>query len=268
MPPPAVAGEPILGGDDACPPTGGTDARSTLLAARLRAGSPARLIRRSRIRPSLPEVRRRATGRVGQRRHGSLVPHERDRGAGGTRLPHRGLDGIPGDVWGGQLADPPVLANTGGIYDPATNSWTATTTTGGPSARSGHSAIWTGSKMIVWGGSGNTGAIYDPATDSWTPSSTIGAPSPRGSHAAVWTGTRMIVWGGMDGAGYLDTGGIYDPATDSWTTTTTAGAPTPRLWHTAVWSGSRMVSGGESAPRHRPRSARAGCSIPPPTPGQ
>jgi hypothetical protein len=45
----------------------------------------------------------------------------------------------------------------------------------GEDVLSGHSAVWTGSKMIVWGGmsSGyfNTGAGYDPATDTWTATS-------------------------------------------------------------------------------------------------
>jgi len=42
--------------------------------------------------------------------------------------------------------------NTGGRYDPGTDSWTATNTTNAPSARALHTAIWTGSEMIVWGG--------------------------------------------------------------------------------------------------------------------
>ena len=35
-----------------------------------------------------------------------------------------------------------------------------------------HTAVWTGSEMIVWGGTGanyfNTGGRYNPNTDSWT----------------------------------------------------------------------------------------------------
>ncbi len=42
--------------------------------------------------------------------------------------------------------------NDGGQYDPVGNAWTATTTTGAPSARQYHTAVWTGSRMIVWGG--------------------------------------------------------------------------------------------------------------------
>ena len=32
------------------------------------------------------------------------------------------------------------------------DSWTATSTTNSPSARAGHSTVWTGTEMIVWGG--------------------------------------------------------------------------------------------------------------------
>ena len=57
-------------------------------------------------------------------------------------------------VWGGE--DDPFgntnYLNTGGRYNPSTNTWTATTTVNAPSGRAGHTAIWTGSEMIVWGG--------------------------------------------------------------------------------------------------------------------
>ena len=76
--------------------------------------------------------------------------------------------------------------------------------TGAPSPRLWHTAVWTGSRMIVWGGDAspytNTGGRYDPLTDSWTPVSTAG-PSARALHTATWTGTRMVVWGGRQSAG-------------------------------------------------------------------
>src|SRR5262249_41278168 len=42
--------------------------------------------------------------------------------------------------------------------------------------RASHTAVWTGSEMIVWGGGGTagllaTGGRYTPATDSWAPTS-------------------------------------------------------------------------------------------------
>jgi hypothetical protein len=58
-------------------------------------------------------------------------------------------------VWGGYDGSSGV--NTGGVYDPATDSWTATSEVSAPSARHDHTAVWTGSKMIVWDGSGSTG---------------------------------------------------------------------------------------------------------------
>ena len=156
-------------------------------------------------------------------------------------------------VWGGRAGPVPasyVTVDTGGAYDPATNSWTAITTTDAPGPRDGHTAIWTGDSMIVWGGEKNydadgeldTGGRYDPATGVWTPTSTVDAPSARAAHRAVWTGASMIVWGGYDD----NTGGRYDPGTDSWMPTSNVDAPAPRAGHSMVWTGSSMVVWGGS----------------------
>ena len=65
-------------------------------------------------------------------------------------------------VWGGNGVSGDLM--TGGRYDPGTDSWIATTTINAPSARSYHTAVWTGSEMIVWGGRSssflNTGGRY------------------------------------------------------------------------------------------------------------
>src|SRR5881398_3561346 len=156
-------------------------------------------------------------------------------------------------VWGGFDSFENLL-NTGGRYNPGTDSWTATTTTNAPAARDTQTAVWTGSEMIVWGGRGcsancalNTGGRYNPGTDGWTATSTTNAPAGRLSHTAVWTGSEMIVWGGyyfdVD-FHYLNTGGRYNPATDSWTATSTNNAPTARADHSAVWIGSEMIIWG------------------------
>jgi hypothetical protein len=57
--------------------------------------------------------------------------------------------------------------NDGGLYTPGGNKWTATTTSGAPTGRYYHTAVWTGSEMIVWGGSSSGGDQYD--TWSYTP---------------------------------------------------------------------------------------------------
>lgn len=116
-----------------------------------------------------------------------------------------------------------------------------------PDPRWNHTAVWTGSVMIVWGGRAatvlNTGGRYDPATDTWLPTSTENAPAPREAHTAVWTGRFMVVWGGFDGSS-LNTGGRYDPADDTWLPASTENAPAARSQHTAVWTGSHMIVWG------------------------
>jgi len=79
----------------------------------------------------------------------------------------------------------PVIAGpSGGCTD---DTWTPTSTTGAPDGRYGHTAVWTGSEMIVWGGGDsngnglNTGGTYNPSTDSWTATSTTNAPAARGA---------------------------------------------------------------------------------------
>lgn len=124
--------------------------------------------------------------------------------------------------------------------------WQAMSTTGAPNARFTHTAIWTGSKMIIWGGWNgadlNTGAKYDPITDTWISTTSVtGAPSARHAHAAIWTGSEMIIWGG----GSNNTGGRYNPSTDSWgTPPTTTGAPSAKNEPAAVWTGSEMIVWG------------------------
>ena len=164
-------------------------------------------------------------------------------------------------VWGG-LGRGIVELNSGGRYDPGTDRWTATSNTDGPESRAGHTAVWTSSEMIIWGGVccdcggpcifRNTGGRYNPGTDSWTATSLAGsAPSARNVPTAVWTGSEMTVWGGRDSNGsYLDTGGRYNPSTNSWTATSTTNAPTGRHYHTAVWTGSEMIVwGGQGSPK-------------------
>ena len=81
-------------------------------------------------------------------------------------------------VWGGFscLACVNAPLQTGARYNPGTDTWTPTATAGAPSVRAYHTAVWTGSKMIVWGGYDDaanalfpSGGVYDPATDGWAP---------------------------------------------------------------------------------------------------
>ena len=148
------------------------------------------------------------------------------------------------------------MTDTGGRWDPATDSWSSTSTVGVPEARHLHTAVWSGSRMIVWGGYGlelgadgtNTGGCYDPAADAWAATSLSGAPSQRMDHTAVWTGTEMTVWGGVSYLGgntnIRGDGGRYSPASNSWQPVPQNPLVQPRYWHSAVWTGSEMVVWG------------------------
>ena len=71
-------------------------------------------------------------------------------------------------IWGGLYNDgTDHFYNTGGQYNPLTDSWTSTCATNAPSARDWPIAVWTGTEMIVWGGFDgssylNTGGRYVP----------------------------------------------------------------------------------------------------------
>ena len=65
-------------------------------------------------------------------------------------------------IWGG--VNGTNIFNEGAIYDPITNTWQLTTLNNAPTPRKSHTAVWTGTKMIIWGGIKNqvlnTGGIY------------------------------------------------------------------------------------------------------------
>jgi len=183
-------------------------------------------------------------------------------GAPAARLRHRAIwTGNTGNsatankmiVWGGYSYASASQLNTGGIYDIATNTWTSTSVGANvPSSRDRHSIVWTGSKMIVWGGGAfsptNTGSVYDPGTNSWTAMTNTNVPVARFSPAAVWTGetgnptsaNKMIVWGGNG----TNTGGIYDPIQNIWTATSVVNAPSARSGFTCTWTGTVLVVHG------------------------
>jgi N-acetylneuraminic acid mutarotase len=169
----------------------------------------------------------------------------------GERSGHCGVEAVVSNARGLAAASasytlPTISNGPNGCID---DTWTATSLINAPTGRENHTAVWTGSEMIIWGGHGlsgypSTGGKYNPSTDSWTATSVIDAPDGRGYHTAVWTGSEMIVWGGQISTSYVGTGGRYDPSTDTWTPTSLTDAPDARMHHTAVWTGSEMIVWG------------------------
>jgi N-acetylneuraminic acid mutarotase len=157
-----------------------------------------------------------------------------------------GADGAAGGAGG----PAPVVSarGDGAAYEPASGRWRripAAPT--GP--RSEHTAVWTGTEMLVWGGRAERGgdghdaggAAYHPGTGTWR--RLPPAPLPgRTLHTAVWTGAEMIVWGGSLTEEEGD-GAAYDPVTDTWRPLSPAPLPA-RAAHTAVWTGTEMLVWG------------------------
>ena len=102
-------------------------------------------------------------------------------------------------VWGGYERHP--YSNTGGRYNPGTDSWIADQHHQRAQLPSDHTAVWTGSEMIVWGGC--AADLRTPAADTIRAPTVGPLPARRTRrlrdryHTAVWTGSEMIVWGGL-----------------------------------------------------------------------
>jgi N-acetylneuraminic acid mutarotase len=150
---------------------------------------------------------------------------------------------------GGETLEP--YFNDGRRYNASSDTWSAIPELPYVSyGRVLHTAVWTGSEMVIWGGKASafdwtyTGGVYDPSTDSWRPVAAANVPAARAWHTAVWTGNRMIVWGGGSDVETLNSGGVYDPIGDTWQPTSLVGAPPPAQDHTAVWTGSVMIVWG------------------------
>lgn len=118
------------------------------------------------------------------------------------------------------------------------------------SPRSGQASVWTGTELLIWGGTedggpqAGDGAAYDPMTRTWTPMP-ASPLSPRDSAFAVWTGTRALFWGGGNANGNLSllmNGASYDPANRTWTMLPAAPLPAGvDDLQAIVWTGTQMV---------------------------
>jgi N-acetylneuraminic acid mutarotase len=172
-------------------------------------------------------------------------------------------------VWGGSSGEGQTgkYFADGAVYSPADNAWKPMakfpeTREGG--GRDTFSSVWTGEKMLVWGGysrnstcnpcSHEDGAVYDLAADTWTLMSP-GPLSGRGAHRALWTGREMLVWGGFNTT-ELNDGATYNPESDTW-----AALPQspllPRQNQAMVWAGNQAVIWGGHGPHGEGAGAEA-----------
>lgn len=110
-------------------------------------------------------------------------------------------------VWDGRevlVAGAGPQARSALAFDPVTSRWRKLASL--PAPRLGATALWTGSRLVLWGGQNlaasvpgglRDGLLYDPSRDRW---STIPKAPLRASGSAVaWTGRSLLVWGGEIG---------------------------------------------------------------------
>ncbi len=134
-------------------------------------------------------------------------------------------------VYGGE--DGGTIRQSGGLFNPATDTWRAVPTR--PTAALHDASIWTGSQLVVWGGSGSgcagaigTGSAFVPG-GAWSSISMSGAPSGRwfttipNCPAEAWQTVamgatqEMFVWGGHTGpTTYSNTGARYQRIANAW----------------------------------------------------
>jgi hypothetical protein len=152
---------------------------------------------------------------------------------------------------GGDLAASQDL-NTGGRYNPSTDSWQTTAVSGAPPARRRAFTAWSGTRFVVFGGENKSGAAmkdalrYDPAFDSWDPKA-AGAPSGATGQATSLVGGDMLVFGGF-AASELSTLDAFSVSTNAWSSPSNTNPPTARSGAFAAAAGTKwVVWGGASA---------------------
>lgn len=165
-----------------------------------------------------------------------------------TQLPTTiGGEGSQGVFWTGSVVIAMRTENGGGdvtgeIWDPVTNS-VGQIADSGLIWRTSSAMVWTGSEVLLVGGSNGPGieqigAAYNPQTDTWRELADPPVDADSWDNAlvgpAVWTGSEMLLW---------SSGLAYYPAGDSWREIE-ASPLSERVGPASVWTGSQIIVWG------------------------
>jgi hypothetical protein len=171
-------------------------------------------------------------------------------------------------IWGGQKRESLTgfgdEFSDGALYDPAKDTWKPMAAW--PLAeRFGARAVWTGKRLVVWGGASAAagkdpppladGAAYDPADNTWTKLPT----APLAGRVAPLAGARgdaaLFSWGPgevRDGKRVpVSDSALYDSGSNRWLPAAAAPAPPKQTWCldppgcVGVDAGSRVVFAGQ-----------------------
>ena len=100
---------------------------------------------------------------------------------------------VIGGIGAPRAGKPAPLAKVGFACDPASSRWRQLATT--PTGRMDFPAVWTGNRLLIWGGSMLTSGLIRSNRKRWSalPAAALTECAPL---TAVWTGRAMILWGG------------------------------------------------------------------------
>lgn len=118
------------------------------------------------------------------------------------------LDGVVASVWSGRKlvvfgrASQPQPTESGGIYDPAADTWTTLSVEGAPPSALHQLTAYpstSGRLVVLYEDTSNLPAlaILDPESNRWTPGPKDGGPI-HSVLVSAWTGDRLITWGGEE----------------------------------------------------------------------
>jgi hypothetical protein len=152
-------------------------------------------------------------------------------------------------VWGGGDATEGTDYKDGGIYDPATKSWTSVSAA--PAEARAAIGVWSGgAQVLIWGGFDKNGEpldgtfVYTAATDSWTTPSSPSEPPALLHPTWARTSGGLHVYGGRpDG---LDKTDLAWSSTASGSWSALPKGPTARFGSFGSWDGSIFFVWGGS----------------------
>ena len=151
-------------------------------------------------------------------------------------------------IAGGVRSQTSFFVNSAILYDPVSNSISATGNLG--AARYYHTAtLLPNGKVLVQGGGTNSAELYNPTNGTWSPT---GSPLFEGNPATLLPNGKVLVVGGYpDGFGnYIPGAELYNPTSGTWSPT-----GSPVFWgYTAALlpNGKVLVVGGVTAELYDP----------------